>query len=253
MQKFLALIMNGIYLQRQIMFGRKTRELKRIRKELRGIRTVQSTNNPESSTGCLRIFFIFLIVLVIYAIYQISFSSEANSKLETKTSVISEKNEFNITDSTKIPETVFSEKIEDTVVPKNKASNSKISEKTEDNVLTDKERYKAIIAEYLNKNIEDEPTTPTITKPVEKTKKEINLDVMKGSSLDPVQKLSLANALEGFGTTLKSVEKIGDWNLGERYRILVGWYEYIVYFNKQKVQSINNLSNELVYGSRPNY
>jgi len=166
------------------MFGRKTRELKRIRKELRGIRIAQSSNKPEPSPTKSSATLKNVIIMLIFLSIVVYFRQEPSDKTDTK--------------------------------------------------------------------IETEVSVPT-TKTVERTKREINLDIMKGSSLDPVQKLSLANALEGFGTTLKSVEKIGDWNLGERYRIEVGWYTYTVYFNKQKVQSINNLSNELVYGSRPNY
>jgi hypothetical protein len=185
------------------MFGRKARELKKIRKELRGIRLSQYEDRSEPSggkqannpSGCMKVVFIFVIIFVLYAYFQDGSSDNTNVKNETSTSVLSEKS---------------------------------------------------------NNNTEENAPAPT-PKPVEKTKTEINLDVLEGTPMSSTQKMNLADALEGFGTTLKSVEKIGNWSLGERYHIEVGWYDYYVYFNGQKVQSINNTSNEVVYGSRPSY
>jgi hypothetical protein len=65
---------------------------------------------------------------------------------------------------------------------------------------------------------------------------------------------NLSEILDNNNWVITSITKKSNWAKGERYQITVNkGYNYIVYLDGTNVQSINNMKNQIVYGSRANY
>lgn len=81
-----------------------------------------------------------------------------------------------------------------------------------------------------------------------------NFNRMSRTEMSGSQIHSLSQVLNENNWTLQSISRMDDWAKGARYQISVnkGFY-YLVYFNRDSIQSINNMSNQVVYGSRAEY
>jgi len=200
------------------MFGHKKRKnIKKIRKEVTRLRQLEEAKHGKKDQMPLGWYVAFVIVVGIIAFNH--FSSDSNSDSLT------------ISSQSKSP-----------VVSSSINRKPSISSETTNSISEDSNQR---AQEQAVKKESMQEVDPRISD---------NYSKMTSAGLSDSQIDSLSSVLNEKNWTLKSISKKSNWAKGSRYLITVGWgYDYIVYFDKEDIQSINNMDNQVVYGSRATY
>jgi len=196
------------------MFGHKKRKnIKRIRKDVSKIRKMEEYEYSNKNTKNLNPFYLSIAIIIVFFIFS---QNDKGSPRNEKEIINSSSNTISTTSNKLIDQSSEKENIEIYYINQ---ENAKIQEN--------------------EKNI---------------SLNELNKSKLDGTNLSTIQKNNLLNVLNNKNWTLISIKKSYDWAKGNRYTISVNkGFDYKVYFDGDKIQSINNMKNEIVYGSRAQY